>query len=212
MKRKSFRQMQSGFSLIEVLVAMVITLIGLLGLAALQARAMTAEFESYQRTQALVLATDMVERIRMNRAFLGAFKNVSNSTNGTGFVGAAGSGKFSLDCASTDHAMQSLCDWDTVLRGAVESTGGGFVGAMVDARGCVTYDATTEVAGVADSGEFMVSVVWQGTAATEAPTIPGSGGAALHCADGLYKVPGGAASESYRRGVAFKFRLANLAG
>lgn len=212
MERECPGRRQAGFSLIEVLVAMVITLVGLLGLAALQARAVTAEFESYQRTQALILATDMVERIRMNRAFLGTFKNISNSTNGSGFVGTAGSGKFPLDCSSTDHAVQSLCDWDAVLRGAAESTGGSFVGAMVDARGCVTYDAATEVAGVADSGEFMVSVVWQGTAATVAPTISGSGGATLHCADGLYKVPGGAASELYRRGVAFKFRLANLAG
>lgn len=201
---------QQGFSLIEVLVAMLIAALGLLGLAGLQARAMSAEFESYQRSQALVLAMDMAERMRMNRSYSGTFKNISNASNGTSFVGTAGTGHYGLDCSSTDHAIQALCDWDGLLKGTAEkSSSDSNVGAMIGARGCVTYDPSTELAGIPDSGEFMVAVVWQGTTETASPTIPGTG-AALHCADNLYEDSSGTVKEALRRGVAFKFRFAKL--
>ena len=58
---------QSGFTMIEVLVTLVILLIGLLGLAALQSRAQVLETESYQRTQALVLLRDIAGRVSANR-------------------------------------------------------------------------------------------------------------------------------------------------
>lgn len=45
---------QTGFSLLEVLVTVLILAFGLLGLAGLQARTMTTEMESYQRSVALV--------------------------------------------------------------------------------------------------------------------------------------------------------------
>ena len=53
-----------GFSMIEVLVALLIIVLELLGLAGLQVRMQQAEFESYQRAQAVILLQDMVERIR----------------------------------------------------------------------------------------------------------------------------------------------------
>jgi type IV pilus assembly protein PilV len=202
---------QRGVSLIEVMVAILIAALGLLGLAGLQARAMTSEFESYQRSQALVLAMDMAERMRMNRAFFGIFKNISSASDGTGFVGTDGTGQYSLSCPSTDHAIQALCDWDDLLEGAAETTSGGTqIGAMVGARGCITYDASTEISGVPDSGEFMVAVVWRGTAETFGPTIPGTNGTTLNCANNLYLDSNGVIKETLRRGVAFKFRYAKL--
>ena len=50
--------LQHGFSLIEILVTLIIVAIGLLGLAATQATMQQADFESYERAQALVLAND----------------------------------------------------------------------------------------------------------------------------------------------------------
>ena len=49
----------SGFSLIEVLVTLVLLAIGLIGLAGLQAKTSLAEMESYQRAQALIIAQDL---------------------------------------------------------------------------------------------------------------------------------------------------------
>jgi type IV pilus assembly protein PilV len=58
----------SGFSLIEVLVALVVLSVGLLGLAALQSTAAQFNAGAYTRSQATILAYDMADRIRANRA------------------------------------------------------------------------------------------------------------------------------------------------
>ncbi|MEO8165663.1 MAG: type IV pilus modification protein PilV, partial [Betaproteobacteria bacterium] len=56
-----------GFSMIEVLITLVIILLGLLGLAGMQARVQKAQIEVYSREQALVLLSDMVDRLNTNR-------------------------------------------------------------------------------------------------------------------------------------------------
>ncbi len=54
-----------GFSLIEVLVAMIILGIGLLGLAALQARSLKFNHDAHLRTQGTILAYDIMETMRL---------------------------------------------------------------------------------------------------------------------------------------------------
>ncbi len=56
-----------GFSLIEVLVALVVLSVGLLGLAALQSTSTQFNASAYVRSQATILAYDMADRIRANR-------------------------------------------------------------------------------------------------------------------------------------------------
>ncbi len=55
-----------GFSLVEVLVALFVLSIGLLGLAALQTTGLRFNHQSYQRTQAVMLSYDIIDRIRAN--------------------------------------------------------------------------------------------------------------------------------------------------
>lgn len=55
-----------GFSLIEVLVAIVVLSIGLLGLAALQVSGLRVGQSSFYRAQAAQFATDMADRLRAN--------------------------------------------------------------------------------------------------------------------------------------------------
>lgn len=57
----------SGFSLIEVLVALLVLSIGLLGLAMLQVQGMRFTADSYQRSQATILAYDLMDRMRANK-------------------------------------------------------------------------------------------------------------------------------------------------
>lgn len=57
---------QKGVGLIEVLVAVFILASGLLGLAALQTQSLRYNHESYMRTVAAVLASDMADRLRVN--------------------------------------------------------------------------------------------------------------------------------------------------
>ncbi|MCK9284995.1 MAG: type IV pilus modification protein PilV [Rhodocyclaceae bacterium] len=190
------RKNQSGASLIEVLVSMLIVAVGVLGLAALQARAMNAEFESYQRSQAILLANDMVERLRMNRTAMGSFKNITDPATGVSYLGTAGDDSYVVDCTST-QAGKDLCAWSLLLQGSAETNSGGSkIGAMAGARGCISYDPATEISGVVDSGLFTVSVVWQGTQETLASST--------NCANGLY------GSEARRRVVSMSFRLGRL--
>jgi type IV pilus assembly protein PilV len=57
---------QRGFTLLEVLVAVLILAIGLLGMAALQVAGLRNNHSAYLRSQATQLAYDMADRIRAN--------------------------------------------------------------------------------------------------------------------------------------------------
>lgn len=147
---------QNGFSMIEVLVTLLILLLGLLGLAGLVRQSQTSEMESYQRVQALVLLRDIAERISANR---GVAAGVPTSyETGTGSPLGTGSSK---NCSSpTTRADIDLCQWDSALKGAAETSGGSQVGAMLGGRGCVSRPS---------ANEYLIEVVWQGLSATAAP-------------------------------------------
>ncbi len=55
-----------GATLIEVMVALVIVAVGLLGLAGLQATGLNNNGNAEKRTQATIVANDMIERVRAN--------------------------------------------------------------------------------------------------------------------------------------------------
>lgn len=57
---------QAGFTLLEVLVAMIVLAIGLLGAASLQLYALRGGGEGLQRSQATVLANAVTDRMRSN--------------------------------------------------------------------------------------------------------------------------------------------------
>lgn len=185
---------QTGFLIMEVLVAMVILLIALLGLAGLHARALQAETESYQRVQALTLLRDMSDRISANRA------SAASYVTGTSPPTLMGNGSTKNCSAPTTTVDRDLCQWHAALLGSSEtaggacniSTGANCVGAMVSARGCVTA-----IAGSVPPA-YLVQVVWQGFTPTSAP--PNS----VTCGSGLY------GDEKLRRAVTTPISIANL--
>ncbi len=81
---------QSGFSLMEVLVTVLVISIGLLGLAVLQAQALKNNSQAYVRTQAVLRGYDLAERMRANpKGFRqGAYATVA-AGGGAGVGGAA---------------------------------------------------------------------------------------------------------------------------
>lgn len=167
---------QAGFTLLEILIAIIVIALGLLGLFGLQAKAQKAETESYYRTQALVLIQDIADRMNANRT--DAFSQAYVTATPVG-----GGGKL-VDCTGKTGADLDLCDWGNLLRGVAETSGGnacstasgaGCVGAMNNASGCIAYDATTELADStgavqAGTGIYTISVVWQGLSSTVIPT------------------------------------------
>jgi type IV pilus assembly protein PilV len=67
----------SGFSLVEVLVALLLLAIGLLGTATLLLEALASERVALERSRAVTLASDMLERIRANREAGGLYDTAS---------------------------------------------------------------------------------------------------------------------------------------
>ena len=198
------KRAQVGITMMEILVTLIITLIGLLGIAALQAKAQQAEMESYQRAQALTILSDIVDRINVNRSTVSCFVITTNTTAGTPFMGADGSGHMSTPgCAASTAAYNTQADaalnaLDDILEGSAETLSGNRVGAMLGARACISYDSTTELSGVSGTGLYTVTVSWQGLGDLTPPVA--------NCANGLY------GSESKRRAVTTSFRIANLYG
>ena len=188
----------------EVLITMIIILIGLLGIVALQAKAQVAELEAYQRAQALIILSDIVDRINVNRATATCFDITSNTTNGTPYLGTStGGGHYgtSTCTASTSEyntqAVNTLNAIDAILQGSAETLGGGSVGAMIGARACISYDSSSELNSVAGTGLYKIVVTWQGMGDLVSPT-------GMNCGVGLY------GAETKRRAVATTIRLANL--
>ncbi len=56
----------NGFSLIEVLVALLVLGVGVMGFIALQLRSVETTSVTYSRTQAMAVARDIIERININ--------------------------------------------------------------------------------------------------------------------------------------------------
>lgn len=177
----------AGFTLLEVLITIVILVFGLLGLAGLQGRATIADMESYQRSQALILAKDMHDRINANRASASSYNNVQ-----------AGTGA-SPTCPGGGIAEKDICDWHNALLGASVKLGSNSIGSMIGARGCISYDAASELpVGGAGTGIYSVAVAWQGMAPTLVPTNS-------TCGQGQY-----GANDAIRRVVVTQFRIGNL--
>jgi type IV pilus assembly protein PilV len=196
MRKNSSRKCQRGYLIMEALITIVLLLLALLGMAGLHSRAYQAETESYQRVQALTLVRDMVNRITANRSF--AVNYVTGTTAGSQM--GAGSGK---DCSGpVTVADIDLCQWHAALIGAAEAAGGACntatgancVGAMINARGCITA-----IAGSAPPA-YLVQVVWQGFTPTTAP--PNS----VACGTNAY------GDEKLRRAVTAPVSLADLTG
>jgi len=62
-----------GFTLVEVLIALLVLSIGMLGIAALFAETLQAGRAAQLRTQAVSIAADLADRIRANRVLVGAY-------------------------------------------------------------------------------------------------------------------------------------------
>lgn len=179
---------QRGTSMIEVLVTIVILTFGLLGLVGLQTKLQVSEMEAYQRTQALILLQDMANRIATNR--------ISAATYVTGADAPLGAG---MTCPTTNTTRQQTDagEWCDALQGAAETAGTSKIGAMIGGRGCV------ESLG---SGEFLVTVAWQGMGPLSAPP------ASVACGSGLYNGATGTScvNDLCRRAVTTIIRIAAL--
>lgn len=189
---------QLGLSMLEVLISLLILVFGLLGMIGLQARAQLGTFESYQRGQALILAQDMADRLLINRDAASCYVITTNTTTGTPYLGTSYTSTPACATAAGTADMQSraaadMLAWDGALKGAAEVSGGVQVGGLLGARGCISFDTTTN--------RYRIAVAWQGMASTVAPT---AGDALATCGKDLY------GAEAQRREVSVTLMIATL--
>ena len=110
---------QSGFSLFEVLIAIVITAIGLLGLAVLQTTGLRNNQTAYHGSQAAVLAYDMSDRMRANpesiNNYLSSYMTLAQATAAGVQEGCGTSG----GCTTAQMAQNDLLEWNAAITEAL---------------------------------------------------------------------------------------------
>lgn len=102
-----------GFSMIEILVTIVVLSIGLLGLAGLQLTGLKYNHSAYLRSQATLLASDIIDRMRANRqvALTGGYDLLMGSMPGN--ASCVGPGQ---NCTPAEMATADIAEWKQALQ------------------------------------------------------------------------------------------------
>ena len=147
---------QFGFSMVEVLVAIVVLSFGLLGLAGLQADGLRSNNDAYMKSQATLLAYDMLDRMRANMQGVenGFYDNLFSSTPSD--PGCVNSG-----CTIQQMSQHDAYEWSEKIaellpggQGLVSGSGSGSIFTIT-----VMWDERrTGVAGTSCSGNPQVDL------------------------------------------------------
>ena len=147
-----------GFSLLELLIALIVFSIGLLAIAGLQTVSKQANFEAVQRTTAAQVANGLLEDMRTNGNGIDIY--AAAPPLGGGAIGGepAPNCRDGNQCNAAQKAAHDLWFWEQVLDGNLETNGGIGAGGLVMPALCITGP----VAGGA--GVYTVTIAWRGTA------------------------------------------------
>jgi len=116
---------QTGFSLIEVLIALIIMSVGMLGIAGLYVQSLQAGRTSMFRHQAVALAGDVADRIRANPTAGASYADPTGADNGCVAT--------NVDCDVASMALHDVWLWKqqacnslpgSAAAGGCNSTGG----------------------------------------------------------------------------------------
>lgn len=133
-----------GFSLLEVMIALLVLSVGLLGLAGLQTFSLKFNHQSYERTQATLLIYDVMDRILSNplAAQAGNFDSVPASSLASAYPSATSCQ--TTGCSTSALANYDINAWKTQLETSkVLAQGTGSITRLNpgDLAGCI-YDIT----------------------------------------------------------------------
>ncbi|ALO41378.1 type IV pilus modification protein PilV [Pseudoalteromonas phenolica] len=149
----SINRTQSGFTLLEVLIAFMVLSFGLLGAVALQAQAKKASFDSMQRAAAISLGEDIMQRIRSNDTtnIVNLYSQTFSSTTDLKSINTC----YTDTCTAQNIALTDIENWKAAIR-ARENTG-----SLDEATVCINI---TPASNDADNIEFDVRVIvsWRG--------------------------------------------------
>jgi type IV pilus assembly protein PilV len=138
-----------GFTLVEVLVALVVLAVGMLGVAVLLVEGLQGSRSAVEHTQAVNLAADIAERMRSNRAAAAAYDT------------AEGTPEPRVDAACEDAA--GPCDPRAMAGHDLRRWLDDVAATLPDGRGAVEVERRT-----ADSSRGIVTIRWARTGAAPA--------------------------------------------
>lgn len=104
----------SGFTLIEVLIAMLVLEVGLLGLAGLQVVSLRNSQSAYNRSQATQLSYDLADRMRANSTGQAAYTSILPSS-ATAKTNCLPTTLPTNGCSSTEMAENDLYEWNLTV-------------------------------------------------------------------------------------------------
>ncbi len=113
------RHRESGFTLIEALIALLIVMIGLLGVAGMQALAIHNSTQAHIRSLASLDAHGLASIMRSNRAYwtnTAVPGTVSIAASGVKPTLAANTDCSTVNCTAAESAAYSLNQWLPVLK------------------------------------------------------------------------------------------------
>ena len=140
---------QWGTTLMEVLVSMLVLSFGLLGMAGVQSVSLRNNQSAYYRTQATMLSSDIIERMRANKIGVGndAYDDVAGGATAACFTTAG--------CTPNQMAAQDIATWDAAVAAALP-TGSGVV--CIDSTGNDGTAAAPACDGVGNI--YAVKIFW----------------------------------------------------
>ena len=150
-RRNSVIARQSGFSMLEVLMAIVVTSVGLLGLASMQATGLKSNHSAYHRSQATVLAYDIADRMRANTVAVNNYLTSFMTLTEAKTAGAQAGCKSTSGCSPSQMAQNDLFEWNAALTAALSGATGTITAAGNIYTVTVNWDDNRD--GVVDSAD-----------------------------------------------------------
>lgn len=149
---------QRGFSLLELLIALVVFSVGLLAMAGLQSVSKQANFEAIQRTTAAQVASGLLEDIRTNGDAIDIYAAAGEMGDGSRGNEPAPNCRGASTCNAAQKAAHDLWFWEQAIDGTLEERGGVAAGGLVLPTLCITGPAGS------GAGMYEVIIVWRGGA------------------------------------------------
>jgi type IV pilus assembly protein PilV len=169
------RPNQRGFTLVEVMIAILIFGVGLLAVASLQGVARKASYEAVQRTTATHLAESLLERMRANPRGLGTYVASAVVWQGAAPGGdPAACTTTATACSPAGMAAADLAQWWDLVEGSTETVDGAPVGGLVQPTVCLR--STT--GGI--TGAYTVAIAWRGASEVDQTGADPCGAAGTH--------------------------------
>ena len=158
---------QRGFTLLEILISFFVLSIGLLGIISLTTLSKSTQHQALQRTRAIAMANDLLERIRSNPGGIETYA-LRNRSNPLGNNSTPTPSQIfcthSTPCSTEKKALQDLWNWERMLDGnqvtkPTNSGGRLNTSGLIFPSACINFEP---LPGKDRTGVVSVIIQWRG--------------------------------------------------